>query len=225
MDKKELMKKINEKIKEKSILKHPFYVDWKSGKLTREMLKEYAKQYYRHVAAFPQYLSAVHSKIDNFDDRKLVLQNLMDEENGGNNHPKLWIDFGMALGLKKDEIRNEAPIKTTNEFVSHFKAITSEGKIAEGIAALYAYESQIPDVSGEKIKGLVKFYGIDSEEGLKYFEVHKKMDVEHSAAERKLILKYAEDEQTQKKVLEAVDSTLDAYWNMLTGIQEMCKSC
>ena len=220
-----LIAEINRRIKEKSILKHPFYVDWKSGKLSKSMIREYSKQYYKHVAAFPQYLSAVHSKIDDSDDRRLILQNLMDEESGEKNHPQLWINFGKALGLTKKEIKNEAAIKTTNEFVNHFKTIISEGQIVEGIAALYAYESQIPKVSDEKIKGLVKFYGVDSKEGLEYFEVHKKADVEHSAAERKLIGKYAQDEATQKKVLEAVDKTLDAYWNMLTGVQKLCGKC
>lgn len=219
---KDFIIKINKKIEKKSILKHPFYQDWRSGKLTRAMLKEYAKQYYKHVTAFPQYLSAVHSKIDNFKDRKLVLQNLMDEENGIKNHIQLWINFGKALGLTKEEIRNIEAIDTTNSFVNHFKTTTREGSVAEGVAALYAYESQIPKVSEEKINGLVNFYGVDSKQGLEYFKVHRKADIEHSEAELMLIEKYAINEETQQKVLQAVDATLDAYWNMLTGIQSLC---
>ena len=222
MIKNNLIEQIDKKIKEKNILKHPFYADWKSGKLSKPMLREYAKQYYKHVAAFPQYLSALHSKIENFDDRKLVLQNLMDEESGDKNHIELWLSFGQALGLSKEEIRNESATQETKSFVNHFKSITKEKSIAEGVAALYAYESQIPKVSEEKIAGLVKFYGVTSESGLEYFKVHMQADIEHSEAERNLIRKYAKDPETQKKVLEAVKQTLDAYWLMLTGIQNMC---
>lgn len=222
---KNFIDEINKRIEIKNILKHPFYQNWREGKLTKEMLMEYAKQYYKHVAAFPQYLSAVHSKIDNFNDRRLVLQNLMDEENGNNNHIQLWINFGKALGLTKEEIRNEAAIETTNAFVNHFKNITRKESIAEGIAALYAYESQIPRVSEEKINGLINFYGVDSEQGLEYFKVHMQADIEHSKAELALIEKYATDEETQQKVLGAVNATLDAYWNMLTGIQNLCMQC
>lgn len=223
MGKNTLIEHIDKKIKEKSILKHPFYVDWKSGKLSKSMIREYAKQYYKHIAAFPQYLSALHSKIDNFDDRKLVLQNLMDEENGDKNHIELWVNFGKALDLGKDEIRDESATQETKAFVNHFKSMTNEKSIAEGAAALYAYESQIPVVSEEKINGLVNFYGIDTEQGLEYFEVHRIADIEHSEAEKKLIEKYTLDEDTKAKVLQAVDQTLDAYWSMLTGVQNLCK--
>jgi len=216
----ELIAEIDRRIREKSILKHPFYQDWQSGKLTMPMLQEYAKQYYKHVAAFPQYLSAVHSKMDNPDDRRLILQNLMDEEHGDKNHPELWLRFGEALGLNRKEIMDAVALKETNAFVEHFKLVTSNKSPAVGIAALYAYESQIPAVSEEKIKGLACFYGIDSEQGLEYFKVHIQADIEHSAAERELIAKYAAGEETQQQVLLAVDNTLTAYWTMLSGINE-----
>ena len=196
------------------------------GKLSKSMLREYAKQYYKHVAAFPQYLSALHSKIDNFDDRKLILQNLMDEENGDKNHIELWLNFGKALGLSNEEIRNTSAIQETKSFINHFKSVTKDKSIAEGVAALYAYESQIPSVSEEKINGLVNFYGVDTKQGLEYFKVHQQVDIEHSESEGKLIEKYAVDKDTKAKVLQAVDQTLDAYWSMLTGVHNLCKqSC
>ena len=225
MKKSSLIEQIDKKIKEKSILKHAFYTDWKTGKLNKTMLREYAKQYYKHVAAFPQYLSSLHCKIENLDDRKLILQNLMDEENGDRNHIELWLSFGKALGLSKEEIMNASATKETKSFVNHFKSVTKEKSIAEGVAALYAYESQIPAVSEEKIKGLVNFYGVNTQQGLEYFEVHKIADIEHSGAEKKLIEKYAVDEDTKAKVLQAVDRALDAYWSMLTGVQNLSKQC
>lgn len=221
----QLIRKIDNKIREKSILKHPFYQDWKSGRLTRGMLREYAKQYYIHVAAFPQYLSALHSKISDQSDRKVILQNLMDEECGDKNHPALWLQFCRELGIKTKEAAETKPSASTKAFVRHFKNFTSRKGVGEGIAAMYAYESQIPEVSKEKIRGLVDFYGVKNKKGLEYFDVHIKADVEHSRDERKLLVKYAKDRETQNNVLKAVDRTLDAYWAMLSGIQKLCRSC
>jgi len=219
MDSKEFIAEINRKIGERSILKHPFYQDWKSGRLTRKMLQIYAKQYYIHVVAFPRYLSNIHSKITDFKDRTLILQNLMDEEYGNKNHPGLWLQFCEALGLSKDEVGKTLPAKETSQFVNHFLNAGNKG-IPQGIAALYTYEYQIPKVSHEKIKGLINFYSVDKE-GLEYFKVHEQADIEHSRAEMELLLKHTKPQEA-KEVFKIVDKTLDAYWNMLSGIRQLC---
>ena len=216
----DIVARIDALIREKSILKHPFYRAWQMGALTRPMLQEYSRQYYSHVAAFPQYLSAIHYKVDDVADRKLVLENLNDEEYGNGGHPLLWENFASELGVSKRSLDGTVANKTTAAFVRHFKTTTQKGSVAEGIAALYAYESQIPKVSEEKIRGLKKFYGIKSKKGLEYFEVHEKADVEHSAAERKLIRKYARTANEQKKAVKVVSATLDAYWNLLSGMEK-----
>ena len=47
-------KELGEKLDQYHLLKHPFYqVFWNEGKLTREIIKDYAEQYYQHVKAFP----------------------------------------------------------------------------------------------------------------------------------------------------------------------------
>ena len=148
----------------------------------------------------------------------------MDEENGDKNHPELWLRFGEAVGTTREEIQNAHYSSETNSFVNNFKSITADGSVAEGIGALYAYESQIPKVSEEKINGLVNLYGVKGEEGLEYFKVHMEADIGHSQGERELLLKYA-NEENQNQVLDAVDKTLDAYWEMLTGIHGNCMSC
>ena len=54
-------KKLNQKLDQYHLLNHPFYKSWNEGKLTREIIKDYAEQYYQHVKAFPRYISATHS--------------------------------------------------------------------------------------------------------------------------------------------------------------------
>ena len=55
-------KDLGEKLDKFHLLKHPFYqIYWNEGKLNREIIKDYAEQYYQHVKAFPRYISATHS--------------------------------------------------------------------------------------------------------------------------------------------------------------------
>lgn len=217
----DFLEAIDARIRERSILKHPFYQAWKMGGLSRAGLLEYAKQYYKHVAAFPAYLSAVHSQMESGGDRRAVLQNLVDEEHGERNHLELWLQFAQALGVSRQEVYDAKATDSTKNFVDAFKQL-AQSSPAEGIAALYAYESQIPAVSEEKMRGLKQFYGVSDEKGLEYFTVHAAADVEHAAAERKLLKRLAVNEETKQKMLAAVDKALDAYWQMLSGVQEQC---
>src|SRR5260370_41888166 len=84
---------------EMSLLKHPFYQQWDAGTLAAQRLGNYAIQYYRHVEAFPRYLSALHSRCEDLETRQVLLENLIDEERGAENHPELWLRFAEALRL------------------------------------------------------------------------------------------------------------------------------
>ena len=63
-------KQLNEKLDKYHLLKHPFYKAWNEGKLNREVIKDYAEQYYQHVKAFPRYISATHSLCEDIQKEK-----------------------------------------------------------------------------------------------------------------------------------------------------------
>src|SRR3989440_9029290 len=93
----ELLKKLDAAIAEKSLLKHPFYQDWRAGKLSRESLQLYAAQYYRHVEAFPKHLRVLVART-NGPLQGLIRENLAEEENPAGPHPKLWRGFAAGGG-------------------------------------------------------------------------------------------------------------------------------
>ena len=92
---------IDQQVAAKHLLTHPFYLAWTRGELTKEALRDYAQQYYHHVAAFPTYLSAVHSRCDDQPTRRKILPNLIDEEAGEPNHPELWLRFAESLDFRR----------------------------------------------------------------------------------------------------------------------------
>ena len=150
--------KIDNDIAEKHLLKHPFYLAWTRGELRREALSDYARQYYHHVAAFPTYLSAVHANCDDPATRKQLLSNLMDEEAGSPNHPELWLKFAEGFGLSDVDVRNTDKQPETKRLIDAFRSVCANGSTGEGLAALYAYEGQIPAICESKIDGLKKHY-------------------------------------------------------------------
>ena len=42
-------KQLNKKLDQYHLLNHPFYKSWNEGKLTREIIKDYAEQYYQQL--------------------------------------------------------------------------------------------------------------------------------------------------------------------------------
>jgi pyrroloquinoline-quinone synthase len=208
---------IDRQITAKHLLTHPFYLAWTRGELSKEALADYARQYYHHVAAFPTYLSAVHAGCDDQPTRKQLLDNLVDEEAGSPNHPELWLQFAEGLGVSKSDVQSAPKWNETSNLIDTFRSVCSQGTTAEGLAALYAYESQIPAVSESKIKGLVENYGMTKPEDYQYFTVHIEADREHSAAERAMLNDYVTDGNATTAA-GAVDRVLDALWEMLSGV-------
>lgn len=221
--------KIVDTINAKHLLKHPFYVAWTEGKLSKEQLRHYAEQYFYNVLAEPTYLSAVHFNTPHFSTesncgdisvRQEVLQNLIDEEHGETNHPALWKAFAVALGANDESLTNAKALPNTEKLVSTFRDICLNRPFYAGLAALHAFESQVPEVARVKIEGLAKFYGMTNPDDYKFFSVHEKADVHHSQAEWAIIERYADTPEKQEEVLAATREACDALWGFLDGVHE-----
>ena len=209
-------KELNKKLDRYHLLTHPFYqVFWNEGKLTREIIKDYAEQYYQHVKAFPRYISATHSICDDIEKRKILLENLNDEENADGDHPKLWKNFAAVMGADKEKIDDIKPDWFTKDMINNFFS-QARSSYAEGLASLYTYERQIPEIAETKIQGLKKFYGVNSQEGLEFFEAHKSADVVHRAECEKLLDSLSKEEQ--EKAEKASVLTARYLWNFLSGM-------
>jgi pyrroloquinoline-quinone synthase len=213
----EYLDNIDNDIAGKHLLKHPFYLAWARGELSKEALTDYSQQYYHHVAAFPTYLSAVHANCDDQETRKELLNNLIDEEAGSPNHPELWKRFAGSLGVEEAGLAQTEKQPETENLINIFRSVCKGRSTAEGLATLYAYESQIPSICESKIDGLKKHYGFTKPEHYEYFSVHIEADREHSAAERQMLGRYL-DAYNFESVKVSVNRVLDALWDMLSGI-------
>ena len=210
---------IDAKVAERAMLSHPFYQAWTEGRLPLDTLRAYARQYFHHVEAFPQAVSAVHSACPDREGRRMLAENLAEEEGieaGKQDHATLWMMFACGLGESADAVRTQSLNPETQGLIDTFRRL-SRTSYAAGLGALYAYESQFPGVASAKIDGLIERYGVNEEETLRFFEVHKSADVEHSNVCRALLERLPEAQQAE--AVAAGEELAGALWNFLSGVE------
>jgi pyrroloquinoline-quinone synthase len=210
---------IDSKVASQAMLSHPFYQAWTEGRLPLDTLRAYARQYFHHVEAFPRAVSALHSACPDRDGRRMLAENLAEEEGieaGKQDHARLWLMFACGLGESEAGVRAQPLNPETQALIDTFQRLSRQS-YAAGLGALYAYESQFPGVASAKIEGLIDRYAIADEETLRFFRVHESADVEHSAVCRALLDRLPEAER--EEAIAAGDELAGALWNFLSGVE------
>lgn len=225
MSPEELLEQLDARIAKYDLLCHPFYKAWSAGELTRDDLREYAQDYYHHVADFPAYLAELGVRLEEGELRRAVLANMCDEKGGedafgepATAHSELWLDFAEGMGARRHG-RGHKPLPEVTELTSFFHRVASQGTPEEALAAFYAYESQVPRVAKEKERGLREIYGAD-EKTRGYFTLHTTADVQHSQVWRQQLGKRLEaNPQAAEKALTAGEEAAKALWRALDGME------
>jgi len=210
---------IDSKVSERAMLSHPFYQAWTEGRLPLATLADYSRQYFHHVEAFPRAVSAVHSACPDRDGRRMLAENLAEEEGleaGKQDHATLWLLFAAGLGADEAAVRAEDLNPETQALIDTFRKLSHQS-YAAGLGALYAYETQFPGVASAKIEGLIDRYGISDEATLRFFRVHESADVEHSAVCRELLDRLPEADKAE--AVAAGEELAGALWNFLSGVE------
>ncbi len=210
-----LIEQIDKIISKHHLLNHIFYQAWSSGQLSHAALQTYAVQYYHQVKSFPRFISRVHTGCEEIVARKVLLENLIDEELHGTDHPALWMQFAEGLGVSSQSVKSATPIPETKAMVSKYYEL-AERDWRDGLVALYVYESQVPAVSASKIEGLQRFYNMTDEHAIEFFTAHQLYDVKHAQQVASLIEAYHNDADA----LQAAADAAQVLWGFLDG---MCR--
>ena len=205
-----IIKKIDEMIEERSLLKHPFYQMWSDGKLTQESLAGYSKEYFQLVKAVPLFMTPIIEKAQDS-----VVSELISNQQEESDHIKPWINFAGELGISEDELVSYSGTSKTRKAVSDLNELmnTYEG----GACAMYAFEKEIPKISQTKLDGLKEFYGLTNDEATEYFKLHTEADIRHAASWRNILETSSTD---QSNLIEIADKSITAQNLLLDSCYE-----
>jgi pyrroloquinoline-quinone synthase len=208
-----LVERIDAEVEKHSLLKHPFYQMWSKGRLTVDHLQGYSKEYFHLVKAVPAFVQNIASSNTDASIASEIDGNMKEEAE----HIEPWMRFAGVLGVSVNELTNYTGAPRTNEAVSKMMTL-SRLPFEEAVAAMYAFEAELPKISRTKIDGLVKFYGLDSKEALNYFQIHEEADIRHAQTWRGILDSLPADKQ-EKAFASAIES-LKAQNLLLDSVQE-----
>src|ERR687896_236564 len=208
-----LIERIDYEIEKHSLLKHVFYQMWSEGKLTFNHLQGYSKEYFQLVKVVPKFVENIFNLITDPSLKRDVGQNLKEEYE----HIEPWIMFSTAMGVQTNELTSYKGQNETNMAVSTLTQLT-ELSLEEAVAAMYAYEKELPKISRSKIDGLNKFYGVKSNDATKYLEIHEQVDVRHAQVWKNILQTIPEEKQ--ELAINAAITSLEAQNKLLDSIQK-----
>ena len=205
-----LIKRIDEMIEERSLLKHPFYQMWSDGKLTLDSLAGYSKEYFQLVKAVPSFMTPIIEKAPNS-----VISELINNQQEESIHIQSWIKFAGELGVSEYELIHYEGLEKTRKSVLELSELmnTYEG----GACAMYAFEKEIPKISQTKLDGLAEFYGISNENATEYFKLHTEADIRHAASWKNILEKTSTDSDN---LIQIADKSISAQNLLLDSCYE-----
>lgn len=203
----DIIQRIDSEIERRSLLKHSFYQMWSEGRLTIDHLQGYSLEYFQLVKAVPKFVEGIAG--DNPD----IANNAKEEAE----HVEPWARFAGALGISRNDLVNYAGADKTNAAVAKMAELANSS-FEEAVAAMYAYEMELPKISRSKIDGLKKFYGMEGGDATKYFEIHEEADVRHAHVWREILQKIPADRQ--EAAFAAAVESLKAQNMLLDSVHE-----
>ena len=205
-----VVQRIDLEIEKRSLLKHSFYKMWSEGKLTIDHLQGYSKEYFQLVKIVPKFVESIAEATGN---PNIITNNVCEEAE----HVELWVRFATALGVSRSDLISYGGSEKTNEAIAKLMALASL-TFEEAVAAMYAYEMELPKISRSKIDGLKNLYGMDSQDATKYFEIHEEADVRHAQVWRDILQRIPAERQ--EAALNAAIKSLQAQNMLLDSVNE-----
>ena len=208
-----LIDKINAEIEKDSLLKHKFYQMWQEGKLTLDQLSGYSKEYYHLVKNVPSFAENVLANNQNKRYEKIIESILAEERE----HVEPWIRFATSLNVRSEELNQYPGESLTRKAISDLSMI-SKSSFEEGVAALYAFEKELPKISETKSNGLRQFYNKFDDDSHRYFDIHKEADIYHAKVWENILNECPET--MHEKVMNAVKISLTAQNQLLDSVHD-----
>jgi pyrroloquinoline-quinone synthase len=213
----------------------PFYGWLFAGKVPREGLKTWIKQWYFEARSFPPLVAQVIAGCGwHYDIRQMMGANLYEELGEGNparEHPHILKKIGRALGVSEEEMEFVEPIAEVAVFVEYRHKLVRDANPIEAVAAAgVATELMLPKRYPLIGKALKEHYGL-AHDDLEFLWIHAGDpnvqgdyggDIEHAGEALGVLTKYCTTGELQEQARHAIRRSLDGRRVYQWGLFRAC---
>ena len=190
-------------LKENTPIKDQLYFSLlKQNKMSFETFKYSQVNFYKSVLKFSKPLFVLCSRINNYEDRMKVLENIIDEHGNGNlknTHGNTYKMYLNSLGIEDDKFSESYEHVSCSKFYSEVEKIVSLGNLDKAIAMYGIIEDRYTEISSFTAKTVLKNKWIEKE-NLIHYSNHEELDQYHAKLFYSIIEQRWKIEKSQKNI-------------------------
>jgi pyrroloquinoline-quinone synthase len=221
LSREEFRTQMEEAIKGQHSQASPFSLAWANGDLKREHFARWAENHYHYVGPFADYLAYIYASIpDKYTDAKdFILQNMWEEELGGDRHTDLLIRFAEACGTTGERVTDPMNMTAITRGLQAwcYAVAMREHFVVATAALIVGLESQVPDIYRKQLPPLKEKYGFTDEE-VEFFDLHIVSDEIHGERGYQIVLDYANTVELQQACLQIIRDGAQMRWSYMDGL-------
>ena len=199
---------------------HPFFEKWARGELTKEQTALYCFQHYHFVTEYLNWMAYEASQIPQSDVKRYLFENLFDEENPGDRHLDMLLDYVTACGLKRENVKQANLLPGTEALQNWGWRLVYQRPWQAALAGMFVgLESQFLDICKKVVPALHRYYGFSpGAREIRFFEQHIGLDEVHGGKGLAMVEKYCLTAELQEQAIKAVEEATRNRWRYMNGI-------
>lgn len=195
---------------------HPYHVLMHAGKLSRRQLQGWVANRYYYQINIPRKDAAILANCPDRKTRAIWIQRIIDHD-GSADDPggiEAWIQLGLAVGLKREEITSLEHLLpgvrfAVGAYVDFARTADWHEAASSSLTELFA-----PKIHQQRLDNWPQHYPWVEEYGLTYFRKRlgeARRDVQHGL---EITLEWYKTRQQQERMLAILKFKLDVLWSM-----------
>ena len=164
------------------IEENKYFLDLIKKKITFKKFKETQVCFYDAVIFFTKPMFIIASKLNSYEQRLIILDNIMDEHGDGElsqTHGETFKQYLLSLGVLEEEILNRKQNKAANVFNKLLVKKAKEKPIYFSLAMMGIIEDRYVTITKLLSEHLIKNKWLNKDT-LTHYKVHENLDVEHA---------------------------------------------